>query len=299
MKIPIPEVEQNGYTEESLLKSIIQLSNLLAKKARANNPSQAIDNIDGYFLLMVERILIQAQTTLEVIEKHQDYNTVCALVRLMADNICIVKLIYDEQDINERELRHYLYLMDGLKLRKSELEKPHKPYDGRISKDAFDQLMKQMTDAIENTNTAISVCMIHIRNNPLYAKYPQLIEKLAQQRNWQYDNLNAEINKIPKPKWNELYKKVGLEEPEMYSYLSQYVHGLSISNLPTTSIDDYNAPCSFAVCLMGSLFQILKSKYETVMHDITYEELLALLSACPEKHLKELFGKLCLQNPKE
>lgn len=299
MKIPIPEVEQNGYTEESLLKSIIQLSNLITKKARVNNPSQAIDDIDGYFLLLVERILIQAQTTLEVIEKHQDYNTICALVRLMADNICIVKLIYDEPDINERELRHYLYLMDGLKLRKSELEKPHKPYDGRIPKDAFDQLMKQMKDALENTNTAISVCMIHIRNNPLYAKYPQLIEKLVQQRNWQYDTLNAGRDKTPKPKWNELYKKVGLEEPEMYSYLSQYVHGLSISNLPTTSEDDYNAPCSFAVCLMGSLFQILRSRYDTVMRDITHEELLSLLSSCPEKHLKEILGKLCLQNPEK
>lgn len=55
----------------------------------------------------------------------------------------------------------------------------------------------------------------------------------------------------------------------MLSYFSQYVHGLSISNIILDAADDFESPLSFALSLIGWLFNYLRKEYEPYISSYT------------------------------
>ena len=60
-----------------------------------------------------------------------------------------------------------------------------------------------------------------------------------------------------------MYGMLNIKEgQDMFSFFSQYVHGLSVSNIATGDKDDFQAPLSFAVCLVGWLLNFLRKEYE-------------------------------------
>lgn len=292
MYIRVPQLEESGISREDMLKYFILLSRLIVSNARKLFPSNSISDTNGYALGIYAKILTQAETLSSIIEQRKDYNTACALVRMLADNMCIVKLIYGEDNQDEKQLRHYLYILDGVRQRKEELERPRSPYNGAIARDDYEALIHQMESALENAKKAIHLCESSIRSLSLYGLNAGYIEKLITGNLWNYDSIGKySKNKPSKINWQSLYKRVALKEPEMYSYLSQYVHGLAISNIVSEDEDDFDAVSGFTLSLVHELFSLLKKDYRFVTKLFSEQDFNKMLYNIPNSILDYFLSK--------
>ena len=276
MKITVPEITERFGSIENALCSIIRYCNVLIEKAKKVYPSASVNDIPGYALEFCRKILVQATTLVKVAHEQEDLITVYSLVRILADNVSTLKLIYDTEDVEEKVLRHLLYVMDGVSLRYDYLKDQPKPYDGKIPKETYDALYVQVQNTKDNDRGCINYCTNAIKARPDYLTKQQCYDKLIEYRNWKYKTIEK-----PKPKdaysWKELYEKLDAKDVgNMFSYFSQYVHGLSISKISLDSDEDYDIPMAFAFSLVGNIFNFLKREYVPLVGKFTREELYVL-----------------------
>ena len=273
MKIPIPEVTERFGSIENALLSVIRYSNVIIEKAKIVCPRTLINDVPSYALEFCRKTLIQATTLVKVANEQEDYNTVCSLVRILADNVSTLKLIYDDEDVEEKVLRHLLYVMDGVSVRYDYLKNMPKPYDGKIPKETYDALCVQVQNTKDNDFGCIKFCIKAIKDRPEYLTKQQCYDKLIEYRNWKFKTIDK-----PKPhdaySWEELYEKLDAKDVgNMFSYFSQYVHGLSISKITLDGNEDYDIPMAFAFSLVGNIFNFLKREYVPHIGKFTREEL--------------------------
>lgn len=271
MRIPIPGVDERFSNTEDVLAYILRFCNLIVDKAKQVCPTPAINDIPAYTLEFIHKVLIQASTLVKISREREDYNTVCALVRILADNIASINLIYGSEYAEEKALRHFLYVIDGVSLRYTLLNGRTMQSDGTIPQESFDALKKQVDGAKMNADSCINFCTNAIKQLPVYAMRRSDVEYLIKTKNWKFKT-------VDKPKdnysWKEMYGLLNIKEAkEMFSFFSQYVHGLSVSNIETGDKDDFQAPLSFAVCLVGWLLNYLRKEYEPHIGDYTMADM--------------------------
>lgn len=271
MRIPVPEVDKRFECYEDALEHIIRLCSVIVDKAMEICPNPTIGDIPSYALAFIRKVLIQASTLAMVSRERKDYITVCALVRMLADNIATMNLIYGSKDDEEKVLRHLLYVMDGVSVRHGTLAGHTMHYDGRIPRETYDALEAQVQGAIANASSCITYCEKAIKSRMTYKNYQPHIDKLITKRDWKYKQLGQAQQKSYT--WKEMYEKLDIKTgSEMFPFLSQYVHGLSVSNIALNDPDDFDAPMSFAFCLIGWLFNFLRREYEPYIGDYTIDD---------------------------
>ena len=119
-------------------------------------------------------------------------------------------------------------------------------------------------------------CIKNIKERPIYDAHQQQIEILIERKNWKYKDLES-----PKASysWKELYGMLNINTgDEMFPYFSQYVHGLSVSNILLDDKDDFDAPVSFATCLIGWLWYYLRKIYEPHVGPYTVEDVIRVMT---------------------
>lgn len=271
MRIPIPEMDSRFSCIEDAMMRIIRIANVIVDKTKRICPSTSVSDMPGYCLEFCRKVLIQADSLVDVAKKREDYCTVCSLVRMLADNIATINLVYCRQDDDERILRHLLYVLDGIHVRHRLLNEREVKYDGKIPKETFEALHLQVEDAKRNAEGCIKYCVDTIKKSPYYTSSQTDLEELISRRNWKFKC-------ISKPKeaysWKEMYAMLEIKTAdEMFPYLSQYVHGLSVSNISLNDVDDFDAPLSFAICLLGWLLNFLRRLYEPQIGEYTWEDI--------------------------
>lgn len=271
MRIPIPEMDSRFSCIEDAMMRIIRIANVIVDKTKRVCPSTSVSDMPGYCLEFCRKVLIQADSLVDVAKKREDYCTVCSLVRMLADNIATINLVYCRQDDDERILRHLLYVLDGIHVRHRLLNEREVKYDGKIPKETFEALHLQVEDAKRNAEGCIKHCVDTIMKSPYYTSSQTDLEELISRRNWKF-------KRITKPKeaysWKEMYAMLEIKTAdEMFPYLSQYVHGLSVSNISLNDVDDFDAPLSFAICLLGWLLNFLRRLYEPQIGEYTWEDI--------------------------
>lgn len=286
MKIPIPEVVECFGSMENALVSVIRYCHVIIDKAKEVYPSASVNDVSGYALVFCKKTLVQATTLVKVANEKEDYNTACSLVRILADNVATIKLIYAAEDTEEKILRHLLYVMDGVSTRYDYLKERPKEYDRRIPKETYDALCAQVQEAKDNTLGCIEFCINAIKSRPGYAAQQQNYDELIKYRNWKFKTIDK-----PKPKqaysWKEMYGKLDVNDAgDMFSYLSQYVHGLSISNIILNDPDNFEMPLAFAFSLVGWLFNFLRKEYEPYIGGYTREDLVRIMGVDYDKVMK-------------
>ena len=273
MRIPIPEMDKRYASVEDALDHTIRICTVIIDKSSFVWPIPSVSDIPGYILLICRKILTQFSTLVSVSRQRNDYNSVCSLVRILADSIATLNLIYCCDDDEERIIRHLLYVLDGISERDKLLNERDPEYDGRISREVFDGLCAQYQEAKENAKGCIKYCIDTIKKSPYYPTHQSEIDVLIQKRNWKFKTISE-----PKPRdgysWKDLYQmlKINMAD-EMFPYLSQYIHGLSISNILLNDKDDFDAPLSFAFCLLGWLFDFLRRVYEPHIGEYTKSDI--------------------------
>lgn len=273
MKIPIPEVAECFGSIENAICSVIRYCNVIIEKAKKVCPSTSVNDVPGYALEFCRKTLVQATTLVKVAHEQEDYNSACSLVRILADNVSILRLIYSAEDVEEKILRHLLYVMDGASLRYKYLKNHPKAYDDKIPKEIYDKLCNQVNEAKDNACGCIDFCTNAIKARPGYPTKQESYDKLIKYRNWKFKT-------IDKPRfedaysWKEMYEKLELYDAgNMFSYFSQHVHGLSISNIILDDTDDFEAVLTFAFSLVGRIFNFLQKEYEPYIDKYTWEDI--------------------------
>lgn len=293
-KISIPALDERGLSYEDFFKVLITLIKYELKYLGEKHNSTSIDDIDSYILCNVKKIYKTANTLYAVIKIEKDYTTANAILRMLADSLASLYLIYqDRQDL--LELRHYLYIIDGIKSRLRQFPMDMK-YDGKIKRDDYDSLYAQVTSSKRNYEDAYSHCVEKLHSGQFYKGYAAIIDKLIECGNWKFKNLSAFNMSNNKYSWSELYRRLTpFTNNDNFSFLSEYVHGLSTCNL-SFEIDNavFEPLYGIATSLLGLLLNFINTQFEKEQNVIRTRLANALFDEnMPEGYAEQVIHQFC------
>lgn len=226
--------------------------------------SNNANEIKSYQGIMLRRIVNSLKTLDQVLVISKDPISGYSLLRTIADSICAYCFIYENDNNDEVEFRHFLYLLDGCSqfvnafplalnnnglIEKSEEVKINSELNQeKINLDVFH---KNLFDYLYNSNIAcISKSEADI---------------IINRRDWKYRTILYYSEK-ESYNWRNIYEKVGCDSfmVNFFStFLSQYVHGLFLSNTknPNTSVHYsliYDIVTSLERRLISAILQCFK-----------------------------------------
>lgn len=219
-------------------------------------------DIKSYPLKIIDKLTTMLTTLWKVINIDKDFYVANVVIRSIADNVALLFLIYNKDEGEIRILRHYLFLLDGIRSRLANLIIPIKNDD--ITEEEYQKLVKQQEDfksMLNGCKKYIIECItsLNIYNtNKLGIDMLMKNKKGEEQYNWKFKTLNITPAQIYTEKntynWKSMYSEIKLPEKFFSSFLSDYVHGLSMSNI-TIASDKQN---------MGTLVYITKVLMERI-----------------------------------
>lgn len=240
MKISFPEAEKIEWSnEDNFIFAFSRLDYFTTELQKKYN-SNDINDLLGYVLRIIKKMLDTWESIFLIYSHNRDYVSACTLCRNIIDNLVIIYHIYMDSNEDERLFKHYLYVLDGILCR-------HKNYpdykqlvnNGQIPQNKFTALIAQVKDTKESDMATKEFIFQQLKISPLYQEN-QIINKIIETGNWRYKSLTISHKKEEKNQysWSALYKKLNLNPSfSVYaSYLSVFVHGLSISNIDCDSL---------------------------------------------------------------
>lgn len=261
--ITIPELEERGLSyEDSFNVTIVSVKHVLLSLSKYHN-STFVDDIDSYILCNAKRIYKTACTLRTIIKSEKDYVTASAVLRMLADSLATLYLIYNEEDQDLLVLRHYLYVIDGLRTRLGYMSK-ELHYNNKIKREEYDAIASQFLNSKRNYENAKFSCIGKIKSCNLYKGHAAIIDKLIEKGNWKFRNLKSFNMKENKYSWSDLYKQlIPFSTDDNFSFLSDYIHGLSTSNFITEEDETVFEPIySLATTLLGLLSNLILTRFE-------------------------------------
>lgn len=266
-------------------------------------PVAYIDDIQSYFVASIRKIYTMLYTTYDVISKNSDYISACALLRCLADNICVINLIYCNDNLHEKEFRHYLYVIDGLKATIDQFPDKLNNNEGIIPDEEFIKLKARIDFERKNRLNAINKANEILNKHPYMIQYPQTVKEHIKYKNWKYKDISQKFNKYSNQlSWRELYKRLNPKDSfsKYFSFLGQFVHGLSISNLNYEDVDNETYENIYSWILMltnylnNAIYKLFPQYEIQIYHDIMVNEnkRKKLFDLYTKEYLEELRNRL-------
>lgn len=290
LHISVPELDERNLSSEEFFRVMYVMLVHEMDQLMILHPSQAINELSDYPLQLAKRIVDSARTLYFVIEQERDYVVAFTIIRSIADMLSTFILIYGCNDIEERSLRHYLYIMDGMKGRLSLL--PDKfVNDGKLKDHEYEGLCKQISDAKQNYSNAADLCVRQIRNLNLYKLHQKSIDILIERKNWKFKSIDLPKEKY---KWEEMYDFLELKlDGKFIGSLSDFAHGLSPALL-VVDVDEttFEPVYGVAISLLGKLHERIDSIYKEDQPIVRKHMLSALTDeAMPEQYVKYILDQ--------
>ena len=183
----------------------------------------SLEHPHHYKTIIIKRT-VRMFHTLDLFNQNKiDEASALCLLRGILDSVAIYYFIYHREDKNEVLFRHYLYALDGFKTYKNEI----------IEKIEKESHIDDNTRA--NCDTIIRQIENKIAQHPYSNSKCQRVFTIINNANWKYVSLNNTRSVT----YLEMYKYLGIcEEVANYyhCYLSQYSHGLCLSNRSYTDV---------------------------------------------------------------
>ena len=290
--ISIPGLDSEGLTYEEFFRVLFLLVKHEVAHLKDIYPSCSIDDIKAYPLQIAQRIVNTSCTLHNIIEREKDFCSAMAILRVITDTLSSLYLIYKEEG-EKLYLRHYLYVMDGVNNRLKYLPNSM-DYDNKISKSEYDALCKQIESSKNNCNETINHCVSEIHSLSLYHGQMYVINKLIKSQNWKFKTFGS-ANKNNSYSWLEMYEKLKLQcDPTFFSYLSEFVHGLSISNI-AVDIDNttFEPIYGMTLTLLGRLHDFIECYYCDELPMIRPKLISGLLdNDMPQKYVENFMKKI-------
>lgn len=262
MRIHIPELNAFNGSYLDSYKAFYSIVSYEVLRLNEKFNSRAINDIIGYQVGILMKVMRSFYSLITVIEDCKDYISAASIIRMIVDNIASFHLIYHEKSEDKMLLRHYLFILDGLDKRLKGMENHKLEHNGLINDEDFDALKKQVGEAIANTQQGIQYCNSAIQNLNIYINHKEFIDILIERCNWKYSDLE-------KPKkqytWNEMYDLIDERKStsDTFSFFSNFVHGLSISNLTINGDDDddFEPLIGYGIFLMSKINEIANNDF--------------------------------------
>lgn len=181
--------------------------------------SSSIEDTKHYQTVIIMKI-VRMFHYLELLTKGTlDEVSARCLLRGILDSVTAYSFVYQREDENDMLFRHYLYALDGWREYKKSVITISEENEYKDKEDyACDYVIKQIEEKLRNH--------IYYFHDQATAKF------LIQNSNWKYESL-----KNPRSlKYGEMYSVIGFNNKSIeyfQGYLSQFVHGLCLSNKPT------------------------------------------------------------------
>ena len=219
-------------------------------------------DIKSYPLKIIDKLTTMLTTLWKVINIDKDFYVANVVIRSIADNVALLFLIYNKDEGEIRILRHYLFLLDGIRSRLANLIIPIKNDD--ITEEEYQKLVKQQEDFKSMLNGCKKYIIECITSLKIYNTNKLGIDMLMKNKKEKSSITGSSkrlILHLPKStqkkntyNWKSMYSEIKLPEKFFSSFLSDYVHGLSMSNI-TIASDKQN---------MGTLVYITKVLMERI-----------------------------------
>lgn len=182
--------------------------------------SSSIEDTKHYQTVIIMKI-VRMFHSLELLTKGTlDEVSARCLLRGILDSVTAYSFVYQREDENDMLFRHYLYALDGWREYKKSVITISEENEYKDKEDyACDYVIKQIEEKL--------------RNHIYYSQDQTTAKFLIQNSNWKYESL-----KNPRSlKYGEMYSVIGFNNKSIeyfQGYLSQFVHGLCLSNKPNT-----------------------------------------------------------------
>lgn len=188
--------------------------------------TSSMEDTKHYQTILIMRI-VQMYHSLELLTKNtSDEVSARCILRGILDSVTTYCFIYQRIDVNDMLFRHYLYALDGWREYKKSVIPISEENEYKFKEDyACDYVIKQIEKKL--------------REHSYYAECSATAESLIQNANWKYESLRNPRSL----KYGEMYSVIGFNNKSIeyfQGYLSQFVHGLCLSNKPITESEQIN-----------------------------------------------------------
>lgn len=182
----------------------------------------SLDSPNHYKTNIIQKIVRMFHTLDELTNKIEDEVSARCVLRGILDSVTTYCFIYEREDKSDMLFRHYLYALDGLTTYKKAI------VDGVLEDGGNKPLFEY------SCNMAITQIKQAIYGHPYMNLNNKNIKTIINNHNWKYES----IDKPNGLSFYRMYRKVLLDERLVNYYsgiLSQYAHGLCLSNNPFVS----------------------------------------------------------------
>ena len=192
----------------------------------------SVQDLKGYVAHFCYIRLKSFDTFLKVVVEHKDYVTANCILRMLGDCVAIFKLIYREPDKDLLILRHALYVIDGCE-RNLEVLPDKNINEGCLPDEELEALGEATRFNQELRRRMIREARDLLDASPLEQQDKAAFDKIVEDRNWKFKDFKYYKKKGSNQyKWQDLYELIdACNGFDLLSYISQYAHGLSMSNL--------------------------------------------------------------------
>lgn len=271
-KITIPELKMFDYSSMNTVKAFLLLFGYEVGRLKLKYPTNHIDNLLGYKTFIIDKVMHVASTYVMVVEECHDYATACTIVRNLIDSVSAYHLIYHSRTNEEMLLRHYLYILDGASQKLRILKKRPLQKTDKITLKEYQELSEQVSSMKNNMKHAQDVCVEKIKSLSMYKSHQQDIDTLIKESNWKFINIDNTRNAYS---WSQIQAMFPSKNKKLYSdmcsYLSQFVHGLSMSNLVFDIYDKdlYESLSSNVVLVLDFIHESMINDFDVNLEFLT------------------------------
>ena len=191
----------------------------------------SIQDLKGYVAHYCYLRLRSFDTFLKVLVEHKDHVSAICLLRMLGDCVAVFRLIYREPDKDLLILRHCLYVIDGCECNLKVL--PEK----NVNEDCLSEEDLAESNIATQRSRAHRLRLIHeaqemLNASPLRQKDNAAFDRIVEDRNWKFKEFKDDKKEKNQYQWREMYELIDCCKGfDLLSYISQYAHGLSMSNL--------------------------------------------------------------------
>lgn len=240
LKYHIDGTEIFGYSPINRFEYSFHLYMNMVKGVCNLYQNASVLDMKGYVAHFCYLRLKSFDTFIKVVVEHKDYVSANCLLRMLGDCVAIFRLIYREPDKDLLLLRHALYVIDGCEKNLTVLLEDSLN-ESSMPEDELEEANKQIRYNQEHRKRLMSEAYEILDHSPLQVRDKVAFDKIVKDRNWKFKEFKY-YKKITSNqyKWKELYDLIGCcKYYDLLSYISQYAHGLSMSNL-VIKLDENN-----------------------------------------------------------
>lgn len=274
----IDGTQEFGYSPINRFEYSFHLFMNTVKRVCNLYPCASVLNLKGYVAHFCYIRLVSFDTLVKVVVEHKDFVTANCILRMLGDCVAVFRLIYCEPDKDMLLLRHALYVIDGCERNLKVLTEDN-INEGLLPVDELEDSNNTVKYNREHRQRLMREAQQIIDNSPLKAENKDVFDKIVDDRNWKFKEFkDYKKTKSNQYQWADLYKLIGCcEDFDLLSYISQYAHGLSMSNL-IIKMDEknMNGIMSEAVGLIDRLHEyaldFFESDYMYIMEGLLVPE---------------------------